>query len=176
MHAPFGTILKDLREKSGLNVAQLAKLCHVAAPTISMIENGKRRLPKRAEESCATALGLLGDERNTFLEQAQRHRMMAQPGAQPIADVLEARVEALEEKLDEAHAAAREGQAAVWMLHAMLRCWRGEPAAASLWPQLRMAMQEGPLPFDAPTGLSALRAAIGTPVTVHPGTIPPEAT
>ena len=53
-----GTVVWAYRDNAGLTLDQLSKLCGIAKPHLSEIENGKRAIGSRSAKKLATALGV----------------------------------------------------------------------------------------------------------------------
>src|SRR5215207_4031204 len=74
--AIFGSKLRRLRQEQGLTQDVLAELAGCATQTIRKIEAGARRPSHQMADRLAQVLGLVGDERRTFILMA---RALAEP-------------------------------------------------------------------------------------------------
>ncbi|HEU5101369.1 MAG TPA: helix-turn-helix transcriptional regulator, partial [Roseiflexaceae bacterium] len=74
--ATFGRLLRRLRKAHDLTQEALAQQVYCAADTIKKLEQGLRRPSRQLAAQLADCLGLVGDERATFLAAAR-----AVPGA-----------------------------------------------------------------------------------------------
>lgn len=82
----FGELLLKFRRAAGLTQAELAEASGVSVRALSDLERGRARAAqRRSTEALADALGLLGSDRQAFLDRARQGRLR---GARPSSPLL----------------------------------------------------------------------------------------
>lgn len=85
--APFGALLRDLRERAGLTQEELADRASLTPHGVSALERGVRTRPyPHTVRSLADALGLDADARATLIAAVRRRNAASTAGGAPTAD------------------------------------------------------------------------------------------
>jgi len=108
---PFGDLLRSLRTAAGLTQEELAEAARVSYRSISDLERGVSRSPRRdTARLLADALGLSGADRAGFEAAARGHR----PGAGTVVSLPDAATPVLLDALAPGHAGAISGDVSIY--------------------------------------------------------------